>query len=80
MYKQLFMGEYAFSYDQQELGQYFCAHDRYRQRFSERLGDQWLEVDYEALVTRPEQRFPRYWGRIYRRKKRVSILIRIRHG
>ena len=23
MYKQLFMGEYAFSYDQQELGQYF---------------------------------------------------------
>ena len=64
MYKQLFMGEYAFSYDQQELGQYFCAHDRYRQRFSERLGDQWLEVDYEALVTRPEREIPALLGRL----------------
>ena len=64
MYKQLFMGEYAFSYDQQELGQYFCARDRYRQRFSERLGDQWLEVDYEALVTRPEREIPALLGRL----------------
>ena len=64
MYKQLFMGEYAFSYDQQELGQYFCAHDRYRLRFSERLGDRWLEVDYEALVTRPEREIPALLGRL----------------
>ena len=64
MYKQLFMGEYAFSYDQQELGQYFCAHHRYRLRFSERLGDRWLEVDYEALVTRPEREIPALLGRL----------------
>jgi tetratricopeptide (TPR) repeat protein len=64
MYKQLFMGEYVFSYDQQELGQYFCAHDRYRLQFSERLGDRWLEIGYEALVTRPDEEIPALLGRL----------------
>jgi tetratricopeptide (TPR) repeat protein len=55
MYKTLFVGAYPFSYDLEELGRYFVAWDRLMNHWERLLGDSWLSVAYEDLVSSPEE-------------------------
>ncbi len=54
MYKQLFTDIYQFSYDLQELGQYFIAHQRLLNHWLDVAGDAIHVVHYEKLVTDTE--------------------------
>ncbi|GHA11373.1 sulfotransferase [Arenicella chitinivorans] len=51
MYKQVFTGAYPYSYRLADLGRYYVAYDRLRQHWQRVLGDRFIEVEYEALVT-----------------------------
>ncbi len=50
MYKQLFTDIYQFSYDLDELGQYYLAHKKLMQHWKRCLGDSLFTVKYESLV------------------------------
>jgi tetratricopeptide (TPR) repeat protein len=54
MYKQIFTWAYKFSYSLDGLGQYYVAYDRLRNHWREVLQDRLIEVEYESLVTDPE--------------------------
>jgi tetratricopeptide (TPR) repeat protein len=54
MYKTLFVGAYPFSYDLGELGTYYLAWDRLMRHWEEVIGEAWLSVSYESLVSAPE--------------------------
>lgn len=58
MFKQLFTGEYLFSYDLADIGAYYLEHERYRAQFAMDLGPRWVEVSYERLVAQPETEIP----------------------
>lgn len=55
MYKQIFTWAYKFSYSLDSLGQYYVAYDKLRQHWREVLQDRLIEVEYEALVSNPEE-------------------------
>jgi tetratricopeptide (TPR) repeat protein len=55
MYKTLFVGAYAFSYDLSELGQYYTAWHRLMRHWREVLADNLLIVQYEDLVAHQEE-------------------------
>ena len=54
MYKMIFFGVYDFTYDLDELADYFIAWDQLITHWETVLGDSWLTVDYETLVYEPE--------------------------
>jgi tetratricopeptide (TPR) repeat protein len=51
MYKTLFASAYPFSYDLIDLGRYYVAWRLLMQHWAEIIGDAWLPVGYEDLVT-----------------------------
>ena len=54
IYKQPFTWAYKFSYNLDDLGRYFVAHDRLFDHWRALIGDQLIEVEYEALVNDSE--------------------------
>ena len=54
IYKALFFGAYSFSYDLDELVDYFISYRRHMAHWHEVLPGRILEVGYEALVQDPE--------------------------
>ena len=54
MYKQIFTWAYKFSYSLEGLGEYYVAYDRLRQHWRDVLKDRLIEVEYESLVSDPE--------------------------
>jgi tetratricopeptide (TPR) repeat protein len=54
VYKTLFFGAYSFSYDLDELADYFISYRRQMAHWHEVLPDRILDVSYEALVQNPE--------------------------
>ncbi|MDF2179042.1 sulfotransferase [Aliiglaciecola sp. CAU 1673] len=62
MFKQLFTQGYPFSYDLKELAGYFIAHHRLMGHWQALLGDRLLCLDYETLVTQPEQQIQALLG------------------
>jgi tetratricopeptide (TPR) repeat protein len=55
IYKQLFAGAYGYSYDLDDLAQYYMCYHRLMTHWRKHLGERLIEVDYEALVAAPEQ-------------------------
>jgi tetratricopeptide (TPR) repeat protein len=54
MYKTLFFGAYSYSYDLEELADYFISYHRQMRHWHEVLPGQILDVSYEQLVQEPE--------------------------
>ena len=54
MYKQVFTWAYGFSYSLEDLGQYYVGYDRLRQHWKTVLGERFVEVRYEELVSDQE--------------------------
>jgi tetratricopeptide (TPR) repeat protein len=54
MYRTLFAEGYPFSYDLEELGRYFAAHEQLMNHWRSCLGDRLYEIVYEDLVRKPE--------------------------
>ncbi len=55
MFKQLFADAYLYSYDQQELARHFVRYWELMQTWRERFPKRFLDVDYEDLVSEPEE-------------------------
>jgi tetratricopeptide (TPR) repeat protein len=55
LYKQSYF-RYAYTLD--DLGRYYLAHDRLLRHWRAVLGERLVELDYEALVSRPETEIP----------------------
>lgn len=53
VYKTLFVGAYAWSYDLDEIADYYLAYRRLMQHWHEVLGNRILDVSYEELVRDP---------------------------
>jgi len=64
MYKQVFTWAYKFSYSLDTLGRYYLAHDRLARHWREVLGDRLVEVEYEELVSDPENQTRRLLQRL----------------
>lgn len=54
-FRTLFARGQAWSYDLSELGRYLNAFEELMRYWSEHLGDRYIRVSYESLVTEPEQ-------------------------
>lgn len=54
VYKTLFYGAYSFSYDLDELADYFISYYRHMAHWRDVLPDRILDVSYEALAREPE--------------------------
>ncbi len=54
MYKQVFTWAYHFSYSIDDLGDYYVAYNRMRHHWKSVLGDRFVEVSYEQLVSDQE--------------------------
>lgn len=54
VYKTLFFNAYHFSYDLEELAEYYVAYDRLMRHWHEVMPGAILDVDYEQLVSSPE--------------------------
>lgn len=54
MYKTLFTSVYPFSYDLTDLGRYYAAWQKLLRHWEATVGERWLTVRYEELVTNPE--------------------------
>lgn len=54
MYKQVFTWAYKFSYDLENLAEYFNHHKKLLKHWHKLLGDKLITVQYEALVSDPE--------------------------
>jgi tetratricopeptide (TPR) repeat protein len=54
VYKALFSGAYTFSYDLEELADYFISYYRQMQHWREMMPGKILDVEYEQLVQQPE--------------------------
>ena len=54
MYKQVFTWAYKYSYWLDDLGQYYVAYDSLREHWKQLLGDRFVEVRYEELVSDQE--------------------------
>ena len=55
IYKQLFADAYLYSYDLEELGRHYARYRSLMQAWRERFGERFHEVDYESLVSKPEE-------------------------
>jgi len=55
MYKQIFTWAYKFSYSLENLGTYYVAYQKLLAHWRTVLGDRFIEVGYEDLVSEPEQ-------------------------
>ena len=55
MYKTLFAAAYPFTYDLEDLGRYYVAWERLMRHWSSVIGNAWLTVAYEELVSNPER-------------------------
>lgn len=55
MYKTLFRMAYPFSYDLEDLGQYYMAYARLMAHWRDVVGERLIEIDYEALVADQER-------------------------
>jgi len=54
MYKTLFASSYPFSYDLSDLARYYVAWQKLMQHWQDLIGDAWLTVSYEELVSAQE--------------------------
>lgn len=54
IFKQLFADAYLYSYDLGELARHYRRYQRLMAVWRERFGERFIEVDYEALVSEPE--------------------------
>lgn len=59
VYKTLFRMGYPFSYSLQDMGRYYMAYHALMGHWRRHLPDYFLDVDYEQLVTEPEQQLRR---------------------
>lgn len=64
IYKTLFDEAYPYSYDLAELGAYHNAYRRLAAHWRAALGDRFIEVAYEALVTEPATQMARLMARL----------------
>lgn len=64
MYKQVFTWAYKFSYSLDYLGPYFVAYQRLCQHWRDVLGDRYIEVVYEDLVSDQENQTRRLLDRL----------------
>ncbi|BFM10997.1 hypothetical protein R50072_11500 [Simiduia litorea] len=55
MYKRLFHNAYPFSYQLEELAQYYAGYQRLMSHWQSVLPDRIISVGYEALISNPEQ-------------------------
>jgi len=55
MFKTRFAGAYPFSYDLSEIASYYVAWRQLMRHWETTIGDAWLTVDYEDLVTNQEK-------------------------
>lgn len=55
MYKQLFADAYLYSYDQHELARHYVRYAALMDTWRSEFEDRFFEVDYEPLVTNPEE-------------------------
>jgi hypothetical protein len=51
MYKTLFAAAYPFSYDLNDLARYYVAWNKLMEHWANVIGDAWLPVRYEDLIT-----------------------------
>jgi hypothetical protein len=54
MYKTLFADAYPFTYDLRDLSRYYVAWERLMRHWESVIGEAWLSVSYEELVTDQE--------------------------
>lgn len=59
MFKTLFRMGYPFSYDLTDLGTYLVAHHLLMTHWRETVGDGFLELNYDDLVSNPQSEIPR---------------------
>lgn len=55
IFKQLFADAYLYSYDLEELGRHYARYRSLMQTWREHFHDRFFEVDYESLVSQPEE-------------------------
>ncbi len=55
VYKQLFADAYLYSYDMQETARHFVRYAQLMETWRARFAGRFIEVDYEALVSSPEE-------------------------
>ena len=55
MYKQVFTWAYKFSYSLEDLAKYYIAHDSLKRHWEKVLGDRFIEISYESLVSNQEK-------------------------
>lgn len=58
IYKQLFAGAYPWSYDLDQLADYYLGYQRLMQHWRHLLGDRLIDVRYEDLVADPASQLP----------------------
>ena len=61
IFKTLFFSAYEFSYDQEELAEYYLAYRQLMQHWHEVMPGEILDVRYEDLVARPEEQSRRIY-------------------
>ena len=76
MYKTLFRMGYPFSYSLQDVGRYYLAYHALMGHWRRHIGDCFLDVDYEKLVSQPRTAVtPRvrvHWSGIRAGESRIS--------
>ncbi len=55
MFKTLFAAAYPFAYDLNDLGRYYVAWEHLMRHWQSVIGDVWLPVAYEMLVSDPQK-------------------------
>jgi tetratricopeptide (TPR) repeat protein len=55
IYKQLFADAYLYSYDLGELARHYRRYRELMRTWKEQFGQRFIEIDYEALVSEPEE-------------------------
>lgn len=55
IYKQLFADAYLYSYDLEELARHYKRYQHLMSVWRDRFGDRFVEIDYENLVSHPEE-------------------------
>lgn len=61
MYKQSF---FKFAYSLNDIGRYYVAYSRLARHWREVIGDRWIDVDYESLVSDPDRQIRQLLERV----------------
>lgn len=64
MYKQVFTWAYKYSYSLNDLAEYYVAFSSLIEHWNDVLGDNFITIDYESLVSEPEQQITKLLGKL----------------